>query len=147
MPARIAGRVIIRKVCQAEEPRVLAACSCSVPISRSTGMTSRATKGMQTNIVARTIPGRAIDDPEAVLGQPRPEPAVAPVVDDQQGEPDDDRRDAERQIEQRPEQPLAAKVLADHRQREEDAEDRVDGDDDQGDQQRQPEGVDEGRSA
>ena len=58
-PTRMAGKVIMRKICQSEAPRVRAACSCSVPISRSTGITSRATNGMQTKIVASTIPGRA----------------------------------------------------------------------------------------
>jgi hypothetical protein len=35
---------------------VAAACSCSVPISRSTGTTSRTTNGSDTNTVARIIP-------------------------------------------------------------------------------------------
>ena len=34
-----------------------AACSCSSPISRSTGATSRATNGSETKIVASTMPG------------------------------------------------------------------------------------------
>ena len=38
-------------------PSVDAACSCSVPISRSTGTTSRTTNGSETKIVARIIPG------------------------------------------------------------------------------------------
>lgn len=58
-PARMAGRVIKRKICQSLAPSVRAACSCSVPISRSTGITSRATKGMQTKRVASTMPGSA----------------------------------------------------------------------------------------
>ena len=36
-----------------------AACSCSVPISRSTGTTSRTTKGSETKIVTSTIAGSA----------------------------------------------------------------------------------------
>jgi len=36
---------------------VLAASSCSLPISRSTGTTSRTTNGNETKIVASTIPG------------------------------------------------------------------------------------------
>ena len=36
-----------------------AACSCSVPISRSTGTTSRTTNGIETKTVASTRPGNA----------------------------------------------------------------------------------------
>ena len=46
-----------QKVCHGEAPSVAAACSCSVPISRSTGTTSRTTNGSETKIVARIIPG------------------------------------------------------------------------------------------
>ena len=46
-----------QNVCQSDAPRVRAASSCSVPISRSTGTTSRTTKGSETKIVASTIPG------------------------------------------------------------------------------------------
>ena len=59
MPQRIAGSVTRRKVCNGRAPSVDAACSCSVPISRSTGITSRATKGSEAKIVAITIPGIA----------------------------------------------------------------------------------------
>ena len=48
-----------RNVCQDEAPSVRAACSCSSPISRSVGMTSRATNGSETKIVAITIDGSA----------------------------------------------------------------------------------------
>src|SRR6478736_3222902 len=53
----MAGRVIRQNVCHPEAPRVAAACSCSSPISWSTGSTSRTTKGMVTKIVASTMPG------------------------------------------------------------------------------------------
>ena len=46
-----------KKVWSPPAPSVAAACSCSVPISRSTGITSRTTKGSETNIVARIMPG------------------------------------------------------------------------------------------
>ena len=46
-----------RNVCHPLAPSVAAACSCSVPISRSTGITSRATNGSDANIVASTMPG------------------------------------------------------------------------------------------
>ena len=55
-PQRIAGRVTRQNVCQPLAPRVAAACSCSSPISCSTGITSRTTNGSETNITASTIP-------------------------------------------------------------------------------------------
>ena len=55
----IDGSVIRQKVCQPEAPSVWAACSCSSPISRSVGTTSRATNGSETKIVASTIAGVA----------------------------------------------------------------------------------------
>src|SRR5438067_2903221 len=55
----MAGRVIRRNVAKADAPSVDAACSCSVPISLSTGTTSRTTNGSATKIVARIIPGSA----------------------------------------------------------------------------------------
>ena len=48
-----------KKVCHPLAPSVAAACSCSVPISRSTGITSRATNGSETKMVASTMPGIA----------------------------------------------------------------------------------------
>ena len=48
-----------QNVCQEEAPSVRAACSCSSPISRSVGTTSRATNGSETNTVASTIAGSA----------------------------------------------------------------------------------------
>ena len=48
-----------QKVCHQLAPSVRAACSCSSPISCSTGTTSRTTKGSVTKIVASTIPGTA----------------------------------------------------------------------------------------
>ena len=56
---RIAGRVTRRNVWNGEAPSVAAACSCSMPISRSTGTTSRTTNGSETKIVTRIIPGSA----------------------------------------------------------------------------------------
>ena len=48
-----------QNVCQPPAPSVYAACSCSSPISRSVGITSRATNGSETKIVAITIAGSA----------------------------------------------------------------------------------------
>ncbi len=55
-PQRIDGSVIRQNVCQPEAPSVAAACSCSSPISTSTGATSRTTNGSETNTVASTMP-------------------------------------------------------------------------------------------
>ena len=41
----------------ARAPSVAAASSCSMPISRSTGTTSRTTNGSETNVVASRMPG------------------------------------------------------------------------------------------
>src|SRR5579859_6777777 len=53
------GIVIRQNTWSGEAPSVNAACSWSVPISRSTGSTSRTTSGSVTKMVARTSPGRA----------------------------------------------------------------------------------------
>ncbi len=52
------GSVIRQNVCHHLEPRVAAASSWSVPISCSTGSTSRMTNGNVTKMLASTIPGR-----------------------------------------------------------------------------------------
>ena len=56
---RIAGSVTRENVCHPLAPSVWAACSCSVPISRRVGTTSRTTNGNVTKIVASTIDGVA----------------------------------------------------------------------------------------
>ena len=53
------GSVTVKKVRQPEAPRVSAASSSALPCSCITGISSRATKGKVTNIVARTMPGTA----------------------------------------------------------------------------------------
>ncbi len=53
------GSVTRQNVVSGEAPRVYAACSWSVPISSSTGATSRITKGSETNAVAIAMPGQA----------------------------------------------------------------------------------------
>ena len=55
----MAGRVMRRNVCHAVAPSVRAACSCSTPISSSTGTTARTTSGSETKMVASTMPGTA----------------------------------------------------------------------------------------
>src|SRR4026209_858465 len=54
---RIDGSVMRQKVCQPEAPSVCAACSCSLPISRRVGTTSRATNGTVTKKGGRTADG------------------------------------------------------------------------------------------
>ena len=51
--------MIRRNVCTALAPRLLAASSWSLPISSSTGTTSRMTSGSETNAVAMIMPGTA----------------------------------------------------------------------------------------
>ena len=50
------GRVIRQNVWREFAPRLRAACSCSSPISVSTGTTSRITSGSATKQVAMIIP-------------------------------------------------------------------------------------------
>ena len=113
-----------RKVCHAEAPSVAAACSCSVPISRSTGTTSRTTNGSETKIVASTIPGRAKTTwKPCSISQPPNQPVAA--VEQQEREADDDGRERERQVDERVDEPLAGEAVAHDRERADDAEDRV----------------------
>ena len=53
------GRVTRQKVCQPPAPSDSAASSSSVPCSCISGISSRATKGKVTKIVASTMPGTA----------------------------------------------------------------------------------------
>jgi hypothetical protein len=101
----MAGSVTRQNVCQSDAPRVRDASSCSVPISRSTGTTSRTTKGSETKIVAITIPGVEKITRMPCSGQPPAEPAVAPVDEDQR-QADDDRGDGERQVDESAEERL-----------------------------------------
>ncbi len=55
----IAGSVMLRKACRGEAPILRAACSASVPISVSTGTSSRITSGRLTKAVAMMMPGGA----------------------------------------------------------------------------------------
>ena len=75
-----------------------------MPISRSTGATSRTTNGSETKIVASTIPGTLKITRMPASASSSPNQPVAPVEQDQR-EADDDRRDRERQVDERLEQP------------------------------------------
>ena len=83
-----------------------AACSWSSPISCSTGITSRTTNGSETKIVASTRPGveKMIWMPSVVE---RAADEAVDAVDEEQREPDHDRRDGERQVDQRVDDRLA----------------------------------------
>ena len=88
-------------------PSVCAACSCSSPISRSVGTTSRATNGSETKIVAITIDGSAKRIWTPCSLEPVAEPAGA-AVEQEERQADDDRRERERQVDDRVDDPGAA---------------------------------------
>ncbi len=58
-PHLIFGSVTRKNVCQPLAPSVIAATSSSVPLASITGISSRATNGKVTKMVASTIPGTA----------------------------------------------------------------------------------------
>ena len=58
-PQRTFGSVTRKKVIQPPAPRVMAASSSSLPSCSISGISSRATYGKVTNMVASMIPGRA----------------------------------------------------------------------------------------
>ena len=98
-PQRMAGNAIRRSVCHADAPSVAAAASCSTPISRSTGSTSRTTNGSVTTMVARTMLGTAkmIWIPQSAR-KPN-QPSTTPHED--QRDTHDHRRDREREVDDR----------------------------------------------
>ena len=53
------GSVTRQNICQPLAPRLTAAISSSAPIASITGISSRATNGSVTNVVARIRPGVA----------------------------------------------------------------------------------------
>ena len=99
-----------------------AACSCSSPISRSVGTTSRATNGSETKSVASTIAGSANSIWMSVAVEPVAEPAVA-AVEQEERQADDDRRERERQVDERVDEALAREPPPHDRERADDAED------------------------
>ena len=86
--------------------------------------------------------GRGVDDVEVLRLQRRPEPPVAAVVDEHQGEAHDHRRHRQGYVEHRGQRPLAGELVAHQQDRHRDAEDQVDQHRDaghlQGQQQRVP---------
>ena len=107
------------------------------PDASITAMSSRATNGNDTKIVASTMPGTAKMILMSRSKQPRSEPAL-PAEQLHEDQPGDDRRHGERQIDQRREQALAAEVEPGDRPRGGDAEDRVGRHGQRGDDERQP---------
>src|SRR6266516_5417392 len=66
---------------------------------------------------------------------------TAGAVEQVERKPDDDRRQGERQVDDRVQQPAPREAVPDERDREHDAEERVQGNRDRRDDQRQPECV------
>src|SRR2546423_1677932 len=76
----MAGSVMRTSVWKPDAPSVEAACSCSIPISRSTGTTSRTTNGSETKMVATifALPGLVLATIFVAL--PFVVPEVVPVL-------------------------------------------------------------------
>ena len=74
----MAGSVTLRKTCNAVAPRLVAACSCSTPISSRIGTTSRIISGRATNAVAITMPGMAKATWKPALSSVGPNQPVRP---------------------------------------------------------------------
>ena len=129
---RMAGMVIRRNACHVVAPSVHAACSCSTPIS-SQHRLDRAHDQRQRDEDGREHhPGDREDDVEAAVGQPAADRRERAVHQDQ-GEPDDDRRHGQRQVDERVEHPLAPELVPGQQDRGADAEHGVRDDRDDGD--------------
>ena len=131
------GSVTRQKVCQplapehdARPPPLRVPCACI------SGISSRATNGKVTKMVASTMPGTAKMILMSCAAEPRAEPALRAEQQhvDQAG---DHRRDRERQVDQRDQQALAAELELGDRPGGRDAEDQVERHGDRRGQQRQ----------
>ena len=131
------GSVTRKKICRPPAPSMRAASSSSVPCSCISGISSRATNGKVTKMVASTMPGHGEDDLDVVLREPR---AEQPLRAEQQhvDQAGDHRRDRERQIDQRDQQALAPELELRDRPGGGDAEDEVERHGDRRDQQGEP---------
>ena len=118
------GSVTRRNVCQPLAPSTIAASSSSVPCSSMSGISSRATKGKVTKIVASTMPGTAKMIADVAVREPGAEPALG-AEEQHVDHAGDHRRDRERQIDQREQHVLAGKLELRDRPRGRDAEDQV----------------------
>ena len=133
---RIAGIVILRNVVNADAPSVAAASSCSIPTSRSTGTTSRTTKGSEMKSIASSIDGYAKSTwIPCDVSQPPNQPSRAYKQVERQT--DDDRRQRERQVDDRVDEPAARHPVAYDCDRACDAERRVERDRDERELERQ----------
>ena len=131
------GSVTVQNVRQPEAPSVSAASSSALPCSCITGISSRATKGKVTNIVASMMPGTAktIGTPCATSQAPT---SALRAEEQHEAEARDHRRHRERQVDEGDEERLAAEVELGDRPGGGEAEDGVERHRDGGGDQRQP---------
>ena len=132
------GSVTRQKVCQprraehdARPPPRRVPCACI------SGISSRATNGKVTKIVASTMPGTAKMILMSCAASHGAEPALR-AEQQHEDQARDHRRDRERQVDQRDQQALAAEVELGDRPGRRDAEDQVQRHRDRGGEQRQP---------
>jgi hypothetical protein len=76
------GSVTRQNICQPLAPNTKAASSSSVPWDCINGITSRATKGKVTKIVANTMPGNGEQNSDPMVGQPRTKPPLGAEHED-----------------------------------------------------------------
>ena len=108
-----------------------------VPCACISGISSRATNGNVTNIVASTMPGTAKITLRSCSASHGAEPALQ-AEDQHVDQPGDHRRHRERQVDQRDQHALAGKVELGDRPRRRDAEHEVERHRDRRGEQRQP---------
>ncbi len=108
-PQRTFGSVTRKKVIQPPAPRVMAASSSSLPSCCMSGISSRATYGKVTNMVASMIPGSANTMERSCSCSHGAEPAVQ-AEQQHEHHARDHRRDRQRQIDERDEHALAAEL-------------------------------------
>ena len=133
------GSVTRKKVCQPLAPSVSAASSSSVPCACISGISSRATKGKVTKMVASTMPGTAKMIWMSWAISHGPEQALH-AEEQHEDQARDDRRNGERQVDQRDQQALAHEIELGDRPGRGDAEHEIQRHGDAGRQQGQPDG-------
>ena len=89
-----------QKVCQREAPSVAAACSWLGADLAQHGHDLAHHERQRDEDRGQDHPGGREDDLDPVVDQPAAEPALA-AVEQEQREPDHDRRDRERQVDER----------------------------------------------
>ena len=133
------GSVTRQNVCKPLAPSSRAASSSSVPCACISGISSRATNGKVTNIVASTMPDTAKMTWMPWRLQPRAEPAL-PAEQQHEDHARDDRRNAVGQVDQRNQQALAGELELGDGPGRDHAEHRVDRHGNHSDQQGQADG-------